>query len=237
MRLEKIFGLGAVCAALLVGCSSEATGEATDATGDELAVGASFRARGTGYYPDSSALEGGFVDRIGKPLRTLQDYLAGRAEYVSVAMDTRAFKYGTHLRIAQLEAKYGRAIDFRVVDTGGAFRGKGTSRIDVCVKTYRDTLDATINGMLDIRVASGAPTGGGTGGGADPTPPSDPSGGASGGTGGGGGGGGQACSNDGACNPGNDGAGLICEAGQCVPGCRRDYHCPGSKVCRQGTCQ
>ncbi|HTL86614.1 MAG TPA: SH3 domain-containing protein, partial [Acidimicrobiia bacterium] len=91
-----------------------------------------FTARGTGYYPDSSALEGGFVDRKGVRLRTLQAYLNGSAEYVSVAMDTRAFSYGQKLRIKQLEQKYNRVIEFRVVDTGGAFQGRGRSRIDIC---------------------------------------------------------------------------------------------------------
>src|SRR5262245_34112978 len=45
--------------------------------------GKSYTAKGTGYYPDASPMEGGFVDRKGKPLQTLQDYLAGKAPYVS----------------------------------------------------------------------------------------------------------------------------------------------------------
>ncbi len=48
----------------------------------------SFVSDGTGYYPSSSALEGGFNDRRGAPLRTLQQYLAGNADYVSVATPT-----------------------------------------------------------------------------------------------------------------------------------------------------
>jgi peptidoglycan hydrolase-like protein with peptidoglycan-binding domain len=114
--------------------------------------GQSFTARGTGYFPDSSAMEGGFTDRKGRPLHTLQDFLAGRAPYVSVAMDPKAFPYGTKLRIPELEKKYGRPIEFRVVDTGGAFFGKGTGRIDVCTKSQRDSLDPTINGPLHLVV-------------------------------------------------------------------------------------
>lgn len=109
-----------------------------------------YPARGTGYYPDRSAMEGGFVDRKGKPLHTLQDFLAGKASYVSVAMDSTAFPYGTKLRIPELEAKYGRPIEFRVVDTGGAFRGKGTSRIDICTANRQASLDPTINGPLHL---------------------------------------------------------------------------------------
>jgi 3D (Asp-Asp-Asp) domain-containing protein len=214
------------------GCAGSAPEEQVDVGDGELSSAKSFRARGTAYYPSNDPIEGGFVDRKGAPLRTLQDFLAGRAEYVSVAMDVNAFAYGTHLRIAQLEAKYGRAIDFRVVDTGGAFRGKGTSRIDICVKSYRDSLDATINGMLDIRVGSSAPSGSSTA-----AAPSESSGRADDSSNAPTGGSGDACSNDGACNPGSDGSGRICEGGRCVPGCRRDYHCPDTQVCRQGSCQ
>jgi hypothetical protein len=118
--------------------------------GFQPAQGQKFSSRGTGYYPDASPLEGGFVDRRDQPLRTLQDFLSGKANYVSVAMDSKAFPYGTRLRIPELEAKYGRKIEFRVVDTGGAFVGKGTSRIDICTANQQASLDATINGPLTL---------------------------------------------------------------------------------------
>jgi 3D (Asp-Asp-Asp) domain-containing protein len=112
----------------------------------------SFTAEATAYYPDSSALEGGFVDRKGKRLQTLQQFLDGEADYVSVAMDTKAFSYGQRLRIHELEEKYEREIVFRVVDTGGAFRGKGRSRIDVCVQNEAASLDPSVNSTLTIDV-------------------------------------------------------------------------------------
>ena len=118
--------------------------------GFQPAEGQKFKARGTGYYPDASPLEGGFVDRRDQPLRTLQDFLSGKANYVSVAMDSKAFPYGTKLRIPELEAKYGKRIEFRVVDTGGAFVGKGTSRIDICTANKRASLDSVINGPLTL---------------------------------------------------------------------------------------
>lgn len=130
--------------------TSSGTAPAPAGDGFEPPKGPSYRARGTGYYPDSSALEGGFVDRKGAPLHTLQDFLSGKAPYVSVAMDSHAFPYGTQLRIPELEAKYGRAIPFRAVDTGGAFVGKGTSRIDICTANARASLDPTINGPLTL---------------------------------------------------------------------------------------
>ncbi len=58
--------------------------------------------------------------------------------------------YGTKLRIPELDAKYGRNIDFRVVDTGGAFTGKGHGRIDVCVDNQSAANDSTINGLLTL---------------------------------------------------------------------------------------
>ena len=225
------------------GCGAETDAdEATGASADEIRVVSSFTSRGTGYYPDSSALEGGFNDRIGKKLRTLQQFLAGNAEYVSVAMDSSAFKYGTRLRIKELDAKYGKAIVFRVVDTGGAFRGKGRSRIDVCTANRTASLDSTINGTLHIEVidersgpapvdvpddaeGSGSAGNGGTPIGGDEEA-SSPSGGS-----------GRACSGDGACNPGNDGSGEICTAGRCVTGCRSNAQCPGSKTCSAGQCR
>ncbi|MBX3223003.1 MAG: hypothetical protein KF795_21000 [Labilithrix sp.] len=220
---------------------------------DSLRVTSSFVARGTGYYPDSSPLEGGFVDRRGAPLRTLQQFLAGKASYVSVAMDTNAFRYGQHLRIKELEAKYGRSIDFRVVDTGGAFRGKGRTRIDICTANAKASRDATINGRLNIDVldgpssgsssgasssgasSSGASSSGGSSSGASSSGASS-SGASSSGASSSGASGGRACANDGQCNPGNDGSGLICTASRCVPGCRTNAQCPGSKRCVSGQC-
>lgn len=112
-------------------CASEVDDEELVAGHNELKATRSFVAKGTGYFPDASPMEGGFVDRKGAKLRTLQQFLEGKAEYVSVAMDTKAFPYGQRLRIRQLNTKYNKEIIFRVVDTGGAFKGKGTSRIDI----------------------------------------------------------------------------------------------------------
>ncbi len=228
--------MGAV-ALLSASCAAPTDGEAAGATADEIRVASSFTARGTGYYPDSSALEGGFKDRLGKPLHTLQQHLAGNAPYVAVAMDSTAFKYGTRLRIRELETKYGRSIVIRVVDTGGAFRGKGRSRIDICTASNKESLDPTINGTLHIDVldesGGGSPLPAGTGSTPPPEPtpatplPPAPAPGA---------GSGAACSFDGACNPGNDGAGMICTSGHCVTGCHNDTQCPGSKTCKSGQC-
>lgn len=122
----------------------------TDALYDPRVVSAS-RARGTGYFPSNDPIEGGYVDRKGHKLYTLQDYLAGRAPYVSVAMDVPAARYGSMLRIPELEAQHGGIqIPFRVVDTGSAFRGRGRSRIDICTVNRHASNDSTVNGPLTL---------------------------------------------------------------------------------------
>ena len=225
-------GLSIAATLVLSGCGSTdgASDDEQGSSADALSVTSSFTSKATGYYPNGSALEGGFVDRRGVKLHTLQQFLAGQADYVSVAMDSSAFSYGQHLRIKELEAKYGRAIDFRVVDTGGAFRGRGRSRIDICVANEAASLSPSVNGTVHIDALTAAsssppaaptasPTASPT---APPAAPASPPG--------------QACSSDGQCNPGNDGAGLICTAGSCVAGCRSNAQCPGSTQCTAGQC-
>lgn len=132
-------------------------GADTISKGDRFAVSTSQNipkftadAVGTAYYPCNNALEGGFKDKLGKDLCTLEAFLNGDAPYVSVAMDKR-IPYGTKLCIPELNAKYGRNIEFRVVDTGGAFTGKGHSRIDICVADASSANDSTINGNLTLQ--------------------------------------------------------------------------------------
>lgn len=51
--------------------------------------------------------------------------------------------------------------------------------------------------------------------------------------------GGTKCAADWQCNDDDtDGSGMICDDAQrvCVPGCRRDNQCPGSKTCEGGQC-
>lgn len=139
----------------LMACAADSTDDTSDedpSSSSADALTKSFVAKGTGYYPENSRMEGGFKDRLGKPLYTLQQFLGGDAPYVSVAMDSSAFKYGTKLHIKELSDKYDTEIEFRVVDTGGAFRGKGRSRMDICTKNRSASLDPTINGSLHATV-------------------------------------------------------------------------------------
>lgn len=110
-----------------------------------------YRSHRTGYYPEDDDMEGGYYDRRGVPLKTLQQYLRGKVPYVSVAMDTR-FAYGTKVRIPAIEKQFGRCIDFRVVDTGGNFYGAGGSKIDICNSSLADTGASHSNGPADIYI-------------------------------------------------------------------------------------
>lgn len=111
--------------------------------------------KATGYYPHNSKMEGGFKDKIGKPLHTLQDFLDGSASYVSIAIDKTLYKngtvkYGDSFRIPEMEKKYGKKIIFKAVDTGGAFTGKGFGRIDICTENKSHSLDKTVNSKLTL---------------------------------------------------------------------------------------
>jgi 3D (Asp-Asp-Asp) domain-containing protein len=97
-------------------------------------------------------MEGGNVDREGNQLHTLQQFLKSQSEYVSVAMDSKAFPYGTRLHIPSIDLHFGRSIDFRVVDTGGAFKGKKTSKIDICVENEHESLQPYCNCQTVVEV-------------------------------------------------------------------------------------
>lgn len=117
----------------------------------------SFLARGTGYFLPpvggyasevEARTEGGAVDMRDKPLYSLQQFLAGEAPYASIAMDVGALPYGTRLIIPHLNVTFGKEIEFRVVDTGEAFRGEKLARLDVCCSTRMQSLSTDINRHL-----------------------------------------------------------------------------------------
>lgn len=99
-------------------------------------------ARLTGYWPYQAGLsdaqrlmEGGHTDKDSHPLYTLEMYQRGEAPYVSVAGDDSIWPYGQRIEI---DAWPG--VVFRVVDTGGNFRGAnkqyreaGREPLDICV--------------------------------------------------------------------------------------------------------
>ena len=116
-----------------------------------------FSSHRTGYFPENSKMQGGFTDRKGKPLRTLQGYISGRQDYVSAAMDHQFTRlpYGTKVRIPAIEKHFGKCIEFRIVDTGGRFVGRGTAKIDICNDSRANAYKPFSNGNAEIFVVSG----------------------------------------------------------------------------------
>ena len=107
------------------------------------------RSLATGYCPDPSPLEGGYYDMFGFPLCTLQDFLegfaaddhfgrTGKAMYVSAAMDPKCALHNRTITVLEIDREYGQHVPVRVCDTGEAFEGKGTSRIDLCCRCGDD---------------------------------------------------------------------------------------------------
>lgn len=113
----------------------------TDSKG-ETTGGGRVQIRVTGYWPfsareDEKKLEGGVKDRKGNPLHTVEDFLAGKAPFVSLSGDDAVWPYGQRLDIPWVD---GKKLLGRVVDTGSHFRGTGKlyrvagyEPIDVCV--------------------------------------------------------------------------------------------------------
>lgn len=127
-----------------------------------VASGGTFQARLTGYWPFAAKtdaerrMEGGIHDRKGKPLHTLEQHLADRMAhpYVSVSGDDAIFPYGQRIEI---DAWPGAV--FRVVDTGGHFRGaskvyrvSGLEPLDVCVDSKATVVPKT---AATVRIIKG----------------------------------------------------------------------------------
>ena len=117
-------GLFAVVAWLL---SRQASQQMRAKVADAVTTGGTFNARITGYWPYQAGLtpkerrmEGGTRDRRSRPIHTLEQHLADPVAhpYVSVAGDDAIFPYGQRLILSA----WPDAV-FRVVDTGGHFRG------------------------------------------------------------------------------------------------------------------
>ena len=95
-------------------------------------------------------LEGGPVDCKGFPLHTLSEFLNRQAPFVSIATQQGFFKYGTMVRIPELELKFGRRITFLAVDYGGNI---GSGRVDICCKDD-DQADRIIGNMTPMTLVA-----------------------------------------------------------------------------------
>ncbi|XP_078033254.1 uncharacterized protein LOC144468022 [Augochlora pura] len=110
------------------------------------------------YFPDfSSDDESDHLDARMKKLRTLQDFLDGRAEFVTVSMDLDSgIPYGTKVCIPELNEKFGHQIPFQVRDSShyrdGSKKLPDFSHVDICVRTEEDTYDNYVNGIVTLYV-------------------------------------------------------------------------------------
>jgi len=154
VRAPRGFLFSALAVLALGGCGDESQipwlGQATQGRG--VREGQAYKAKPTSYFPSNSGVEGGFKDRGGLRLYTLQQYLRGKAPYVSVAMDATILPYGTRISIPEMNQMYGREIEFRVVDTGSAFRGRAMGRIDICVESPSHFHTSYPKGLLTLVV-------------------------------------------------------------------------------------
>ncbi|KAG6800338.1 hypothetical protein HZU73_04334 [Apis mellifera caucasica] len=112
----------------------------------------------TAYYPVfDSDNESDYLDVKMKKLRTLQDFLDGRTEFVTVSMDLDSgIPYGTKLCIPELNAKFLRQIPLQARDRSHYNDVKTNSpdfsHVDICVRTEEDTYDNSVNGIVTLYV-------------------------------------------------------------------------------------
>lgn len=127
------------------------------AAAEKMTGDAAIALRLTGYWPFAATdaerrLEGGVHDRKGRPLHTVEDFLAGRSDHVSLSGDDAAWPYGQKVIIPWTD---GRTIVGRVTDTGGSFRGinkkyrvLGREPIDVCVASRSTKVPAEVTARI-----------------------------------------------------------------------------------------
>ncbi|KRT78150.1 hypothetical protein AMK59_8101, partial [Oryctes borbonicus] len=101
----------------------------------------------TAYFPSyDEDYEDGLLDMKGVPLRTLQDFLDDRNQYVTLAMDKKLrIPYGSPICIPELNQHFGHRIRIQVRDTSSELTGTGYSRADICVRSETDSYDKNFN--------------------------------------------------------------------------------------------
>ncbi|CAH0389680.1 unnamed protein product [Bemisia tabaci] len=117
-------------------------------------TGTAFNTTLAAYFPDyESGQKSDLVDSRGKKLRTLQDFLDDRAEYVTASMDAELhIEYGTQLCLPELNHHFGRFIPIEVRDSSIELTGLGFGRVDICVRTEEDSYDNSVNRDLTTAI-------------------------------------------------------------------------------------
>lgn len=119
-----------------------------------------FHSKLTGYWPSTATaseqkMEGKPVDRKGAPLHTVEDFLAGKSDHVSVSGDYTIFPYGQKILIP-----WGNStITGRVTDTGSHFFGAlkvyriaGREPLDICVLSSSTKIP---DSLVDVTIVPG----------------------------------------------------------------------------------
>ncbi|KAK4876070.1 hypothetical protein RN001_012492 [Aquatica leii] len=92
-----------------------------------------------------------YRDMKGKKLRSLQEYLNDRSDFVSLAMDERlGIAYGTKVCIPELNKYFGYYLNFEVRDNGTDLLGMGYRRADIFVRTEMDSYDSIVNKKVTL---------------------------------------------------------------------------------------
>ena len=132
------------------------SGAENPATATEYRNGAktnTFTAKATGYHPVSSdspdyKMEGGNQDALGQPIHTLDAFRRGEVPDVTVAVDRSSPLFGQSGFSPDLNAPV------KFTDTGSAFKGKGTSRVDVARDNASGANSDENNGDLTFQVGN-----------------------------------------------------------------------------------
>ncbi|KAF5306992.1 hypothetical protein FQR65_LT07215 [Abscondita terminalis] len=104
------------------------------------------------YFPsDEDDDDKIYSDIKGKKLRSLQEYLDNRSDYISLAMDeSLGIPYGTKVCIPEMNKHFGYYLNFEVRDNGTDLLGMGYQRADVFVRSEMDSYDAVVNKKVTL---------------------------------------------------------------------------------------
>ncbi|CAG5073670.1 Protein of unknown function [Cotesia congregata] len=81
------------------------------------------------------------------------DFLDGRDEYVTAAMDTNSeIPYGTKVCIPELNQHFKQYIPIQVRDYSPDLEGEGHSSLDICVRGESDSYDFAVNRMVTLYI-------------------------------------------------------------------------------------
>ncbi|KAB0795473.1 hypothetical protein PPYR_12312 [Photinus pyralis] len=114
-------------------------------------TGKSYRNVSLAAYFAANSEADTLCDIKGKKLRSLQDYLDDRSDFVTLAMDEKlGLPYGTKVCIPEFDTHYRQHVKFEVRDQGTNLKGMGYKRADVFVRSEMDSYDTTVNNKVTL---------------------------------------------------------------------------------------